>query len=57
MGGENAVPGTAGAGGAAQVQVQAPPLPRLQIVRRRRETSGGEMSTGAVRKAGGGEAE
>ncbi|EDU46906.1 serine/threonine-protein kinase 3 [Pyrenophora tritici-repentis Pt-1C-BFP] len=28
----------------------APPLPRLQIVRRRRETSGGEMSTAAARK-------
>lgn len=27
------------------------PLPRLQIVRRRRETSGGEMSTGTGRKA------
>jgi hypothetical protein len=30
---------------AAGAVVNAPPLPRLQIVRRRRETSGGEMST------------
>lgn len=37
VGGENDAPGT----GASN----APPLPRLQIVRRRRETSGGEMST------------
>ena len=38
VGGENETPGT---GSTAPV----PPLPRLQIVRRRRETSGGEMST------------
>lgn len=38
VGGENDVPGTG-------VPANAPPLPRLQIVRRRRETSGGELST------------
>ncbi|KAH7094353.1 hypothetical protein FB567DRAFT_1751 [Paraphoma chrysanthemicola] len=38
VGGENDAP----ANGAS---VAAPPLPRLQIVRRRRETSGGELST------------
>jgi hypothetical protein len=42
--GENDAPGTG-------VPVNAPPLPRLQIVRRRRETSGGELST-AGRKGG-----
>ena len=36
---ENDTPNTAGA------IANTPPLPRLQIVRRRRETSGGEMST------------
>lgn len=35
VGGENDAP----------ANVNAPPLPRLQIVRRRRETSGGELST------------
>ncbi|KAL5120154.1 Protein kinase of the Mitotic Exit Network [Pleosporales sp. CAS-2024a] len=40
VGGENDAPATA----------STPPLPRLQIVRRRRETSGGEMSTAGVRK-------
>ena len=39
VGAENDAPSTAGAVAAT------PPLPRLQIVRRRRETSGGEMST------------
>jgi hypothetical protein len=39
-GGENDAPSTA----------NAPPLPRLQIMRRRRETSGGEMSTANARK-------
>ncbi|KAF1833341.1 hypothetical protein BDW02DRAFT_599138 [Decorospora gaudefroyi] len=41
VGGENDTP----AGSAT------PPLPRLQIVRRRRETSGGEMSTSARKNA------
>ncbi|KAF2833574.1 Pkinase-domain-containing protein [Ophiobolus disseminans] len=40
VGGENDAP----------TQVNAPPLPRLQIVRRRRETSGGELTTVAGRK-------
>jgi hypothetical protein len=38
VGGENNAPSSTAA---------APPLPRLQIVRRRRETSGGELSTAA----------
>jgi hypothetical protein len=38
IGGENDVPSTG-------VPANVPPLPRLQIVRRRRETSGGELST------------
>lgn len=44
VGGENDAPTSAGA------NANAPPLPRLQIVRRRRETSGGEMSSAAARK-------
>ncbi|CAI6338744.1 unnamed protein product [Periconia digitata] len=42
---ENSRPGTAGAGTSSS---NSTPLPRLQIVRRRRETSGGEMSSGGV---------
>lgn len=38
VGGENETPGTTSA-------APVPPLPRLQIVRRRRETSGGELSS------------
>jgi len=40
VGGENEAP----------ANVNAPPLPRLQIVRRRRETSGGEMTSAGGRK-------
>ncbi|KNG43985.1 ste ste11 cdc15 protein kinase [Stemphylium lycopersici] len=51
--GENDAPGNSNGGSSAATPTQAMtptavaphPLPRLQIVRRRRETSGGEMST------------
>jgi hypothetical protein len=42
-----------GAENDAPTAAAAPPLPRLQIVRRRRETSGGELSSGAARKGSG----
>lgn len=44
MGEENNRPGTAGASSSSTNNT---PLPRLQIVRRRRDTSGGEMSSSA----------
>lgn len=56
VGGENETPGhahghsngsPAPSAPAVHSTSNAPPLPRLQIVRRRRETSGGEMSTAA----------
>ncbi|KAF1942386.1 hypothetical protein EJ02DRAFT_177182 [Clathrospora elynae] len=47
VGGENETP-------ASGAVVNAPPLPRLQIVRRRRETSGGEMSSSGRRGGSGG---
>ncbi|CAN9266026.1 unnamed protein product [Alternaria alternata] len=48
VGGENDAPGSATPTPIpTPTTTNAPPLPRLQIVRRRRETSGGEMSTAA----------
>lgn len=47
--GENETPSSAGTGSPASA-----PLPRLQIVRRRRETSGGEMTSSAARKGAAG---
>jgi hypothetical protein len=48
--GENETPASP-ATPTANANTNVPPLPRLQIVRRRRETSGGEMSSG--RRSGG----
>ncbi|KAF2846283.1 hypothetical protein T440DRAFT_231492 [Plenodomus tracheiphilus IPT5] len=52
--GENETPSAGSTAAIATGSPAAAPLPRLQIVRRRRETSGGEMSSRDVRKGGAG---